>query len=77
MQDAQRNRPHVETIVLLETNLDNATGETIGHAIDALWAAGALDVSPTPIQMKKDRPGVLLSVQCRPETPINWSRCYL
>jgi len=58
--------PHTESIILLETNLDNTTGETIGHAVDRLWAAGALDVSLTPIQMKKGRPGVLLSVQSRP-----------
>ena len=38
----------------------------IGHAVDRLWSAGALDVSLTPIQMKKGRPGVLLSVQARP-----------
>jgi uncharacterized protein (TIGR00299 family) protein len=59
-------RPHTESIVLLETNLDNATGETIGHCADLLREAGALDVSIVPIQMKKGRPGVLLSVQCRP-----------
>jgi uncharacterized protein (TIGR00299 family) protein len=60
-------RPHVETIVVLETNLDNASGETIGHAVDRLWAAGALDVSLIPIQMKKGRPGVLVNVQARPD----------
>jgi len=59
-------RPRVEAIVVLETNLDNASGETIGHAVDRLWAAGALDVSLTAIQMKKGRPGVLMSVQARP-----------
>jgi pyridinium-3,5-bisthiocarboxylic acid mononucleotide nickel chelatase len=58
--------PRIESIVLLETNLDNATGETIGHAIELLWAAGALDVSLTAIQMKKGRPGVLIGVQARP-----------
>jgi pyridinium-3,5-bisthiocarboxylic acid mononucleotide nickel chelatase len=57
----------LETIVVLETNLDNASGETIGHAVNRLWAAGALDVSLTPIQMKKGRPGILLSIQARPE----------
>ncbi len=60
------DRPHMESIVILETNLDNASGETIGHAVDRLWAAGALDVSVTPIQMKKGRPGVVVSVQARP-----------
>lgn len=59
-------RPRTEAIVLLETNLDNTSGETIGHAVDRLWSAGALDVSLTPIQMKKGRPGVLLTVQARP-----------
>src|SRR4029079_9996264 len=32
--------PHVESIVVLETNLDNATGETVAHAVDLLWQAG-------------------------------------
>jgi uncharacterized protein (TIGR00299 family) protein len=65
-QVAPAHRPQTESIVLLETNLDNATGETIGHAVDCLWSAGALDVSLTPIQMKKGRPGVVLNVQSRP-----------
>jgi uncharacterized protein (TIGR00299 family) protein len=55
--------PQTEAIVVLETNLDNTTGETIGHAVEQLWAAGALDVSLMPIQMKKGRPGLLVSVQ--------------
>jgi uncharacterized protein (TIGR00299 family) protein len=58
--------PQTESIVVLETNVDNATGEVIGQAVDRLWAAGALDVSLAAIQMKKGRPGVLVSVQCRP-----------
>jgi hypothetical protein len=56
----------VESIVVLETNLDNASGETMGHAADRLWEAGALDVSLTAIHMKKGRPGVQVSVQARP-----------
>ena len=55
-----------DAIVLLETNLDDATGEVVGHCTRQLWKAGALDVTTSPLQMKKDRPGVLLSVQCRP-----------
>jgi uncharacterized protein (TIGR00299 family) protein len=61
-----KHQPHTEAIVLLETNLDNATGETIAHAAELLWAAGALDVAIIPIQMKKGRPGVLLAVQANP-----------
>ena len=48
-------------VVLLETNLDDATGEMLGYVHERLFAIGALDVWHTPIQMKKNRPGVLLS----------------
>lgn len=53
-----------ETLCLLETNLDDASGELIGHSVNVLIEAGALDVFTTAIQMKKNRPGVLLSVLC-------------
>jgi uncharacterized protein (TIGR00299 family) protein len=59
-------RPHVESIVVLETNLDDANGTSIGHCAERLRAAGALDVTILPIQMKKGRPGVLVSVQAMP-----------
>jgi hypothetical protein len=49
---------------VIETNLDDATGELVGHCADRLREAGALDVYLTPIQMKKGRPGVVLSVLC-------------
>jgi hypothetical protein len=48
--------------VLLECNLDDTTGEALGYAMERLMAAGALDVWFTPIQMKKNRPAVMLSV---------------
>ncbi|MFQ6029555.1 MAG: nickel pincer cofactor biosynthesis protein LarC [Dehalococcoidia bacterium] len=48
-------------IVLLETNLDDVTGEVLGYAQELLFQLGALDVWHTPIQMKKNRPGVILS----------------
>ena len=48
-------------IVLLETNIDDAPGQVLGHAQDRLFALGALDVWSVPIQMKKNRPGVILS----------------
>ena len=50
-----------DNIILLETNIDNATGEQLGYAMEQLFAAGALDVWHTPIQMKKNRPAILLS----------------
>ncbi|HTQ40391.1 MAG TPA: nickel pincer cofactor biosynthesis protein LarC [Pirellulales bacterium] len=55
-----------ETLCLLETNLDDASGEVIGHCATQLFEAGALDVFSCGIQMKKNRPGVLLSVLCQP-----------
>jgi len=55
-----------DQVTLLECNLDDTTGETLGYAMERLFAAGALDVWFTPIQMKKDRPGVMLSVLVPP-----------
>jgi pyridinium-3,5-bisthiocarboxylic acid mononucleotide nickel chelatase len=59
-----------DEVVVLEANLDDATGEQIGHAFAALLAAGALDVFTTPIMMKKNRPAVLLSVLATPEKQV-------
>jgi len=55
-----------DQVTLLECNLDDITGETLGYAMERLFAAGALDVWFTPIQMKKDRPGVMLSALVPP-----------
>jgi uncharacterized protein (TIGR00299 family) protein len=49
-------------VVLLETNLDDVTGEVLGYVQEMLFSLGALDVWHTPIQMKKNRPGIILSV---------------
>jgi len=51
-----------DVVWVLETNLDDLPAELIGYCYDLLLAAGALDVFSTPIFMKKNRPGVLLSV---------------
>jgi len=51
-----------DRVWMLETNLDDLPAEVIGYCYDLLLAAGALDVFTTPIFMKKNRPGVLLSV---------------
>ncbi|MGA3162743.1 MAG: nickel pincer cofactor biosynthesis protein LarC [Verrucomicrobiota bacterium] len=54
----------MDCIAVLETNLDDSNGEVLGHFVETALAAGALDVFHTPIQMKKNRPGVLLAVLC-------------
>ena len=56
-----------ERIVKLECNLDDMTGEDIGFAMEQLFQAGARDVFTQPVGMKKNRPGVLLSVLCTAE----------
>jgi hypothetical protein len=53
-----------DVITVLETNLDDINAELLGHFVEKALAAGALDVFHTLIQMKKSRPGVLLSVLC-------------
>jgi uncharacterized protein (TIGR00299 family) protein len=53
-----------DTIAVLETNLDDINAEILGHFVEKTLAAGALDVFHTAIQMKKSRPGVLLTVVC-------------
>ena len=50
------------SVVLLETNLDDAPGLVLGYTQERLFALGALDVWNTPVQMKKNRPGTVLSV---------------
>ncbi|MGE9963842.1 nickel pincer cofactor biosynthesis protein LarC [Fusicatenibacter saccharivorans] len=56
-----------DTIVELQCNLDDITSEAIGFAQEQFFEAGALEVYTIPVQMKKSRPGVLLTVMCREE----------
>jgi len=56
-----------DMIVEIQTNVDDATPEVAGYLSELLFAAGALDVFFAPIQMKKNRPGVLITVLAPPE----------
>jgi hypothetical protein len=54
-----------EKLFMIETNLDDASPQIVGYALERAFALGALDCFLTPVQMKKNRPGVLVSILCR------------
>ncbi len=56
-----------EFVAVLEANLDDLNPQVFGYVMDRLFEAGALDVFGTPVQMKKGRPGIVLTVLARPE----------
>ena len=66
-----------DTITVLETNLDDINSEILGQFIESALTAGALDVFHTPIQMKKNRPGVLLTLLCGPAEADKFSELIL
>jgi uncharacterized protein (TIGR00299 family) protein len=53
-----------ERLLMIETNVDDASPQIIGHVMDQAFELGARDCYITPVQMKKNRPGVLLSILC-------------
>ena len=56
-----------ETVAVLEANLDDLNPQVFGYVMDRLFEEGALDAFGMPVQMKKNRPGTLLTVLCKPE----------
>lgn len=61
---ASSEPPHLERLVVLETNIDDLNPEWYEHVMERLFTAGARDVCLIPTQMKKNRPGMLLWVLC-------------
>ncbi|MCR4676927.1 MAG: nickel pincer cofactor biosynthesis protein LarC [Sphaerochaetaceae bacterium] len=64
-----------DSVCVLECNIDDMTGEALGFAQEALFSEGALDVFTSPIYMKKSRPGLMLSVICRPQDKSRMVKC--
>jgi uncharacterized protein (TIGR00299 family) protein len=64
---ASANGISTDSIAVLEANLDDLNPQVLGYAIERLLAEGALDVFSIPVQMKKNRPGALLTVLAKPE----------
>ncbi len=69
-EDGQGDGVKLEDVVVLVTSLDDVSGQVVGYVSELLLAAGALDVYYTAIGMKKNRPGVELTVICRPEQAL-------
>jgi uncharacterized protein (TIGR00299 family) protein len=61
------NKTASELITVLEANLDDLNPQVFGYVMDRLLEEGALDAFGMPVQMKKNRPGTLLTVLCKPE----------
>jgi len=68
---SEQTQQQVETVIMLEANLDDTYPEWLGYLMDQLFQAGALDVVFSPIQMKKNRPGTQIQVMGRPEQMDN------
>ena len=67
IQGAYGDEADTDWVTVIESNIDNMAGELLGGLMDTLLAAGALDVSYTPLQMKKNRPATMITVICIPE----------
>jgi uncharacterized protein (TIGR00299 family) protein len=63
-----------DTISVLEANLDDLNPQVFGYVMDRLLEEGALDAFGVPVQMKKNRPGTLLTVLCKPEHAAKLTR---
>lgn len=65
-ETADRAMEDIERLVMLETNIDDMSPQVFGYVMDKAFELGALDCYFTPVQMKKNRPGTLVSILCKP-----------
>jgi pyridinium-3,5-bisthiocarboxylic acid mononucleotide nickel chelatase len=68
MVGESQDQPNTERIVVLECEIDDMNPQIFGSVMDRLYQAGALEVYFSSVQMKKNRPGTLLTILARPET---------
>ena len=69
--------PDTDWVSVLECNIDNMSGELLGHLMERVLSAGALDVSYLPLQMKKNRPATMVTLICRIEDTERLARLIL
>ena len=62
----EESESEADSVAVIETNVDDLNSQVYGHLMERLFAVGALDVFLTPVQMKKNRPGVLVTVIAQP-----------
>jgi pyridinium-3,5-bisthiocarboxylic acid mononucleotide nickel chelatase len=62
--DSESQEPNVQSLLMIETNIDDLSPQILGHVMDRAFELGALDCYFTSVQMKKNRPGILLSILC-------------
>jgi pyridinium-3,5-bisthiocarboxylic acid mononucleotide nickel chelatase len=67
VEEVAQQTEEAQMILVIETNIDDMNPQAYGYVMDKAFALGALDVFVTPIQMKKDRPAVMLTVLCEPK----------
>jgi pyridinium-3,5-bisthiocarboxylic acid mononucleotide nickel chelatase len=72
--DATLEHTIADTVTVLEANLDDLNPQVFGYVMDRLLQEGALDAFAMPVQMKKNRPGTLLTVLCKPEDAAKLTR---
>jgi uncharacterized protein (TIGR00299 family) protein len=66
VQESTRDLP-LDEVIVLEANIDDLNPQLFGYVAEQALAAGALDVFATPVQMKKSRPGTLITLLAKPE----------
>lgn len=64
--EGEGREANVERLLMIETNIDDLSPQVLGHVMDRAFEVGALDCYFTSVQMKKNRPGTLLSILCEP-----------
>jgi uncharacterized protein (TIGR00299 family) protein len=77
VSDMNSGELEMDQVTIIESNIDNMSGELIGALMERLLSAGALDVTYTPIQMKKNRPAVMVTVISPVESADALSRLLL